>query len=340
MMTILPTVSIIVLNWNGKQYLQNCLSSLLRQKYPDIEIIFVDNGSTDGSVAFVREKYPSAIIIMHKKNLGFAQGVNSGIMASHGKYIATINNDAEADSEWISNLMHVMGSDPRIGSCASKMLRYYDRNIIDSAGIIVYQNGNAYDRGAQEVDGGQYDVQTEIFGACAGAALYRRKMFDEIGPFDDKYFAYFEDVDISFRMHLFGWKCIFVPDAIVYHIHSATSQQASPFKIYYIERNKLWNMWKYYQLSMLITQFPFTNIHYFRYITKFFNKLIMRKDNKENKDPIFNYSFLSIISAVIRAKLSAYGKLYNMVEQRKKLRSKGADMSALEPWIIKGYKRE
>ncbi|MDP3103608.1 MAG: glycosyltransferase family 2 protein [Candidatus Methanoperedens sp.] len=339
-MTVQPTVSIVVLNWNGKQYLQNCLSSLLRQNYPNIEIIFVDNGSTDGSVAFVREKYPYAIIIMHKKNLGFAQGVNSGITASHGKYIATINNDAEADSGWISNLMHVMGSDPRIGSCASKMLRYYDRNIIDSAGIIVYQNGNAYDRGAQEVDRGQYDVQTEIFGACAGAALYSRKMFEEIGPFDDKYFAYFEDVDLSFRMHLFGWKCIFVPDAIVYHIHSATSQQASPFKIFYIERNKLWNMWKYFPLSVLITQFPFTNIHYFKYIIKFFNKLIMRKDNKENIDPIFNYSFLSIISAVIRAKLSAYGKLHNMVKQRKKLRSKGADMSALEPWIIKDYKRE
>ena len=339
-MTIVPTVSIIVLNWNGKQYLETCLSSLLRQKYPDIEIIFVDNGSIDGSVEFVREKFPSLTVIIHKKNLGFAQGVNSGIIESHGKYIATINNDAEADSEWISCLMHVMQSDPGIGSCASTMLRYYDREIIDSAGIVAYQNGNAYDRGAQEFDAGQYDMQTEIFGACAGAALYRRQMLDEIGPFDDNYFAYFEDVDLSFRMHLFGWKCIFVPDAIVYHIHSATSQQASPFKIFYIERNKLWNMWKYYPLSMMITQFPFTNIHYFRYITKFLNKLIVRKSIKENRDPIFNYSFISIISAVFRAKISAYGKLHYMIMQRKKLISKGADMSAIGPWIIKGYKRE
>lgn len=339
-MTNVPTVSIIVLNWNGKQYLETCLSSLLKQKYPDIEIIFVDNGSTDGSVEFVREKFPSLTVIIHKKNLGFAQGVNSGIIASHGKYIATINNDAEADSEWISSLMHVMGSDARIGSCASKMLRFYNREIIDSAGIVVYQNGNAFDRGAQEFDIGQYDLQQEIFGACAGAALYRRLMLDEIGLFDDNYFAYFEDVDLAFRMHLFGWKCIYVPDAIVYHIHSATSQQASPFKIFYIERNKLWNMWKYFPLNMMITQFPFTNIHYFRYITKFLNKLIVKKDNKEIKNPIFNYSFLSIVSAIIHAKLSAYKKLHHMVKQRKKLISKGADLSVLDPWILKGYKRE
>jgi len=340
MMTILPTVSIIVLNWNGKQYLETCLSSLLRQKYPDIEIIFVDNGSTDGSVELVRNKYPSVIVIAHDKNLGFAGGVNSGIIASHGKYIATINNDAEADIEWISRLVQVMGADKCIGSCASKMLRYYDRKIIDSAGVVVYQNGNAYDRGAQEFDAGQYDIQTEIFGACAGAALYRREMFDEIGIFDEKYFAYFEDVDLSYRMHLFGWKCIFVPDAIVYHIHSATSQKASPFKIFYLERNKLWNMWKYYPLSMLIMQFPYTNIHYFRDFKKFLNKLIMGKDNKENKDPILNYSFLSIVSAVIRAKLSAYGKLHLIIRQRNKLRSKGADIKVLEPWIMKGYKQK
>lgn len=339
-MTILPTVSIIVLNWNGKQYLQTCLSSLLGQNYHEIEIIFVDNGSTDGSVEFVKDKYPSVKIIVHDRNLGFAGGVNSGIIVSHGKYIATINNDAEADLEWISSLVQVIESDRCIGSCSSKMLRYYDRKIIDSAGIVVYQNGNAYDRGAQEVDRGQYDAQTEIFGACAGAALYRRQMLDEIGLFDEEYFAYFEDVDISFRMHLFGWKCIFVPDAIVYHIHSATSRQKSPFKIFYLERNKLWNMWKYFPLSLLITQLPFTNIHYFRYIAKYFNKLIMRKDNMENKDPIFNYAFLSIISAVIRAKLSAYGRLHDIVKKRKKLRYIGADMSALKPWIMKSYKRE
>ncbi len=170
-MTILPTVSIIVLNWNGKQYLQTCLSSLLGQNYHEIEIIFVDNGSTDGSVEFMRDKYPSVTVIVHDKNLGFAGGVNSGIISSHGKYIATINNDAEADREWISSLVRVMESDICIGSCASKMLRYYDRNIIDSAGIVVYQNGNAYDRGAQEVDRGQYDAQTEILERAQECAL-------------------------------------------------------------------------------------------------------------------------------------------------------------------------
>ncbi len=123
--------------------------------------------------------------------------MNSGIRISKGEFIATINNDAQADENWINNLVKVIESDPGIGCCGSKMMRYYDRNIIDSAGIVVYQNGNAYDRGSEEEDKGQYDSQEEIFGACAGAALYRRKMLDEIGLFDMDYFAYLEDVDIS-----------------------------------------------------------------------------------------------------------------------------------------------
>ena len=141
-----PIVSIIVLNWNGKQYLETCLSSLLQQTYPHIEIIFIDNGSSDGSVEFVKIKYPGVIIIENHKNLGFAMGVNIGIRVSHGKYIATINNDAEADKEWISSLVRVIGSYPDIGCCASKMLRFYERDMIDSTGIVIYQNGNAYDR--------------------------------------------------------------------------------------------------------------------------------------------------------------------------------------------------
>lgn len=334
-MTLKPTVSIIVLNWNGKQYLETCLSSLIQQTYSDIEIIFVDNGSCDGSVEFVKSKYPGVIIVHHDKNLGFAMGVNSGIMVSNGKYIATINNDAQADKKWIAGLVSVMESNANTGCCASKMLNYYERDKIDSAGIVIYQNGNAYDRGAREKDIGQYDSQEEVFGACAGAALYRKEMLDEIGLFDKGYFAYFEDVDLSFRMHLFGWKCIYVPDAVVYHMHSATSKQQSPFKIFYIERNKLWNMWKYFPVKLLILQLPYTNIHYFRYISMFINKMISSKAINTNEEPILKYSFVSIFFAVIRAKISAYVKLPNILILRRGLRSKGLDLSVLEPWILK-----
>jgi len=333
--TLKPTVSIIVLNWNGKQYLETCLSSLLQQTYPDIEIIFVDNGSCDGSVDFVKSNYPGVFILEHDKNMGFAMGVNSGIIASSGKYIATINNDAQADKELISRLVKIIESDPSTGCCASKMMRFYKRNIIDSTGIVIYQNGNAYDRGATEKDIGQYDSQEEVFGACAGAALYRREMLDEIGLFDNSYFAYFEDVDLSFRMHLFGWKCIYVPNAVVYHMHSATSQQASPFKIFYIERNKLWNMWKYFPVKLLILQLPYTNIHYFRYLSRFINKMITSGEINTKEEPILKYSFMSIFLAVIRAKLSAYLKLPNILIWRKGLRSKGLNLSVIEPWILK-----
>lgn len=331
------TVSIIVLNWNGKQYLETCLSSLVRQTYKNIEIIFVDNGSSDGSIDYVRNKFPGVVILGHAANLGFAEGVNSGIRISRGEFIATINNDAQADENWINNLVKVIESDQGIGCCGSKMMRYYARNIIDSAGIVVYQNGNAYDRGSEEEDKGQYNSQEEIFGACAGAALYRRKMLDKIGLFDKDYFAYLEDVDISFRMRLFGWKCIYVPDALVYHMHSATSKQASPFKLFYLERNKLWNMWKYYPVTTLIMQFPYTNIFYYKYLLLFIHKSL--KKDKPNKEPILSYGFFSIASAVLRAKFSAYWKLPRIIAQRRKLKLNGVDMSVLEPWIIKGYRR-
>jgi GT2 family glycosyltransferase len=330
-----PTVSIIILNWNGKQYLDTCLSSLLRQTYHEIEIIFVDNGSCDGSVEFVKSKYPGVIIIEHHKNLGFAMGVNSGIMASNGKYIATINNDAEADKDWIARLVRVISLDPDTGCCASKMLNFYERDMIDSAGIVIYQNGNAYDRGAQDKDSGKYDSQDEVFGACAGAALYKKEMLDEIGTFDNTYFAYFEDVDLSFRMHLFGWKCVYVPDAVVYHMHSATSKQASPFKIFYLERNKLWNMWKYFPLKLLILQLPYTNIHYFRYLVRFINKIIKGGESNDKEEPILKYSFLSIVWAVIRAKFSAYLKLPYIIMRRRRFKSRGLDMTVLESGIMK-----
>ncbi len=334
-MTLDPYVSIIILNWNGKQYLETCLSSLSQQTYKDIEIIFVDNGSSDGSVEFVKSKYPEVIIVQHERNLGFAMGVNSGIMASSGKYIATINNDAEADKEWVARLVRVMESDAQTGSCASKMLNYYERDKIDSSGIVIYQNGNAYDRGAGEKDIEEYDLQEEIFGACAGAALYRKEMLDEIGFFDKDYFAYFEDVDLSFRMHLYSWKCIFVPEAVVYHMHSATSKQQSPFKIFYLERNKLWNMWKYFPAKLLISQIPYTNIHYFGYLSRFINKMIIGEESSKKKDPILKYSFFSIVFAVVRAKFSAYLRFPYIIIWRRKLKLKGLDLSVLEKWILK-----
>lgn len=336
-MTPQPIVSVIVLNWNGKHYLETCLSSLLGQTYQSLEIILVDNGSADGSVEFVRDRFPEVTIIENDTNLGFAKGVNTGIKASSGRYIATINNDAEADANWVSELVRVMESEPKIGCCGSKMMNYYDRDIIDSTGIEVYHNGNAYDRGAREKDIGQYGSQEEIFGACAGAALYRKQMLDEIGLFDMSYFAYLEDVDLSFRMHLFSWKCVFVPGAVVYHMHSATSKQASPFKLFYLERNKLWNLWKYYPLDILIMQLPYTNISYLKYLKLFFNKFNQKIDG--DKEPVLNYSFISIVLAVLRAKISAYAVLPYIIKQRMKFRSLGADLSLLKPWIIKGYNR-
>lgn len=239
-----PLTSIVIPNWNGKKHLEVCLSSLRNQTYPNYEIIIVDNGSNDGSVEFIYENYANIKIIKNEYNLGFAKATNQGIIEAFKdekvKYIATLNNDTKVDYKWLSELVNVAESDIDIGSCQSKILNYYHPTRIDSAGIRIFNTFNVTDRGRGEIDSGQYDKVEEIFGACAGAALYRKEMLLEIGLFDEDFFAYLEDVDLAWRGQLMDWKCMYVPTAIVYHVHSATTGHKSSFSRYMVSRNRIW----------------------------------------------------------------------------------------------------
>src|SRR5512138_3034202 len=201
-------ISVIILNFNGKRYLEKCLSSLESQTYRDFEVIVVDNASSDGSVDYLKAGFPLVRIVENKKNLGFAGGTNSGIRRAEGEYILTLNNDTQVDRRFLECLAEPMQSDKSVGVCASKMLLPDGR--INSAGICLSRSGAAWDRGIFEQDHGQYDCQQEVFGACAGAALYRKEMLDEIGLFDEDFFLYMEDVDLAFRAKLAGWKCVYV----------------------------------------------------------------------------------------------------------------------------------
>jgi hypothetical protein len=215
--------SIVIPNWNGKHFLKTCLDSLSIQTFKDFEIVIVDNGSTDGSVGFLKENYPDVRVVRFPENRGFSVAVNEGIKASKGEYIALLNNDTEVDSKWLEELVNALDRYPEAGFCASKMLNYYRRNIVDTAGDGFSRYGLAFKRGGRKEDGQEYSREENLFGACAGAAIYRKKLFDEIGLFDEDFFAYLEDADLSFRAQLKGFRCLYVPTAVVYHMMGGTS---------------------------------------------------------------------------------------------------------------------
>lgn len=251
-----PFVSVIVVNCNGRVYLDECMSSLLAQTYPAIEIIFVDNGSRDGSCEYVETKFPSIKIIANAENLGFAKGNNVGIKVAKGELIATLNNDTKVTSRWVEKLVDAINSDANVGMCASKMLFMKNAEFIDSTGICISRSGACWDWGMFEFDNGQYESIDEVFGPCAGAGMYRKSMLEEIGLFDEDFYAYMEDVDLAFRGRLRGWKCFYVPEAVVFHVHGGTAGYVSDYTIYYGNRNIIWNCVKNYPIRLLITSLP------------------------------------------------------------------------------------
>jgi GT2 family glycosyltransferase len=249
-----PLVSVVIVNYNGLKFLKECIQSLIAQTYKNLEIIVVDNASSDNSIEYLRSDFKGLQIIENSINLGFAGGVNTGIKNSHGEFIMTLNNDAWADPQCIEHLLLGMVDDHRTGMCAAKML-FPDKRI-NSAGICIARSGAAWDRGMFEADRGQYGKLEEIFGPCAGAALYRKDMFDEIGLFDEDFFLYMEDVDLAFRGRLAGWKCMFIPGAVVYHLHGGTAGFKSDLTIYYGNRNILWWPVKNYPFFTLLASLP------------------------------------------------------------------------------------
>lgn len=250
------TVSVIVVNWNGKHLLERCLPALLRQSHPDFEIILVDNGSIDGSAEFVSQRFPEIRLIENPANVGFASANNIAIRIAQGEFIATLNNDTQPEADWLQEITRGMQIDPRIGMCASKMLFYYRPRIINSTGICLDKAGIAWDSRGGEEDGENQDAISEVFGPCAGAALYRRRMLEEVGLFDEDFFAYLEDVDLAWRARLMGWRCIYIPTARVYHLHSATGKEGSPWKNYLLGRNKIWTILKNYPAPEILLLLP------------------------------------------------------------------------------------
>ena len=232
-------ISVIIVNWNGRKFIPECLESLRQQAYRRFTIILADNGSNDGSIDFVKRNYPEVKIIALPKNVGFSVANNIAIKTVKTEYVALLNNDAVAHPLWLQSLVGALEAYPEAGFAASKMLFYDNPEIIDRAGDSYTRAGAGLLRGRAE-PASSYNKQEWIFGACAAAALYRTRMLRDIGLFDEDFFLLYEDVDLSFRAQLRGYKCLYVPEAIVYHKGSGSIIYDSPTSVYYGHRNLEW----------------------------------------------------------------------------------------------------
>lgn len=248
-------ISVVVLSWNGKEHLEVCLSSLSTQSFQDFEIILVDNGSTDGSIDYVRERFPKVRLVPLVTNLGFCAGNNVGIESAQGDLIALLNNDTEVSPNWLESLYEAAQRSPEAGFFASKMLLFDRRDTIDSAGDEFHTAGFASKRGWLQPDGPEFAQEKDVFGACAGAALYRHEMLDEVGLLDEDFYANGEDVDLSFRAHAYGYRCLYVPTARVYHKGGATIGQTEKW-FYLMRRNQLWIVVKNMPNQLLFRYLP------------------------------------------------------------------------------------
>jgi len=229
-------VSTIVLNYNGRHLLGECLEAVLRQTYPNQEVIVVDNASTDGSQALVQEKFPSVRLLPLRQNLATTGGYNRGIAIARGEFIALLNNDAIPEPHWLEELCKVMDEDPSIGTCASRML-FHGTSMINEIGMSWTVWGHARAIDMAEPSQGKHLQGREVFGACSGAALYRRSMLDEIKGFDEEFFVGADDVDLSFRAQLADYRCVYVPTAVVYHYCGATLNKNLGLRAFYSIRN-------------------------------------------------------------------------------------------------------
>lgn len=291
-------VSIIVVNWNRAGLLKDCLSALSCQSYSNYEIIVVDNGSADDSVTLVKEKFPLVKLVELAENRGFTGGNAAGLEVADGEFIALVNNDARAEPGWLESLLRPMLTDAAIGLCASKLI-IDGTDAIDSAGDAITTAGVGFNRGLG-VDSRQFSFSEPIFGACGAAVVYRRSMLREIGFFDADFFLYDEDIDLSFRAQLAGWKCQFVPDAVAHHKGNATSERLSDLHVYYHTRN-LEFVWIKNMPSKLMLRF----LHH---------KLIQEL-------AAFGYLCLrhGRWKAFFRAKKDAIGMLPNMLKKRREI---------------------
>lgn len=256
-----PLFSIVIPNWNGKHFLQPCLDSLRAQTHDNIEIIIVDNASSDGSQDYIKSTYPEVVLIELSENLGFTGACNIGMEKAQGEIVSLLNNDTEVEPNWVEEVVSAFDRHPDVGMIASKMLLFTERDKIHTTGDFFTTDGRAGNRGVWEIDNGQYDTEDYVFSACGGSSAYCKSMLDKIGLLDNDYFFLLEDVDLAWRAQLAGYKVLYLPTAIVYHHLSATGGGVTAS--FHDGRNSIWivvknlprGLWRKYGWRIIKRQF-------------------------------------------------------------------------------------
>ncbi|MEG1957682.1 MAG: glycosyltransferase family 2 protein [Lachnospiraceae bacterium] len=283
-------VTIVIPNYNGKHFMKPCLEALEKQTYQDFHIIVVDNASTDGSLSYFAQEYPTIEVIALTQNYGFSKAVNEGIRHATSPYVILLNNDTIADKYFVAELVSAIETSKHIFSVSSKMIQMYHPDLIDSAGDLYTLLGWGVCRGSgRPIE--NYTTKDQIFSACAGASIYRCNVFNKIGYFDESHFAYLEDIDIGYRAKIYGYKNTYCPTALVQHVGSGTSgAKYSTFKVKLSSRNSVYLNYKNMPFLQLVLNFlPLS----FGYIVKylFFCKIGFGKDYKEGiKEGLQNFS--------------------------------------------------
>jgi len=249
-----PAVTALVLNWNGAKVVGDCVRSLLAQDYPAVEVLVVDNASTDGSADVIRREFPNVRLHVNEKNLGFGGGNNSGLNRIQTPYILMCNNDTRLDPDCVSRLVAAMEKDPKAGS-ATPMIILAHSGLVDATGIVVCPDGLALGRGRAEKPEAMREA-AEVFYASDCLCIYRRQMIEELRLpsgeiYDEDFFAYADETDMGWRAQRQGWKSLYVPDAVVYHHHASSSGSVSPFLVRLVERNRIWVAVKNFPLWLL-----------------------------------------------------------------------------------------
>ena len=311
-----PLVSAIVVNWNGGAMLQDALTSLFAQTWPALEVILVDNASTDGSVEQAERRFGDTLaVIRSAKNEGFARGNNAGFEAAQGEWVFLLNSDAVCDPDVITELMRFAADKPDVGQLACRVVRAEQPNVFDSVGLLLYPDGVCRSRGWQEKNLGQYDRAEEVLAPHGCACALRKAMLDRIGGFDEDFFCYLEDLDLGVRGQLAGWKCWYVPSTRVRHTKSATAGNYSIFKAYHVERNRLYCLWKWMPRFLVFLSPLFTLNRYAM------QGYAAHTHQGLSAEFVKEYSLMRLFLLLIQAWLAALYRLPRMLAKRRQIRS-------------------
>ena len=260
-MTEATIVSAIILNYNGQDYVGEAVQSLLDQDLSGVEVLVVDNGSADGSDAEVERRFGRRVRLLRTgRNLGYGAGNNVGLREARGRHLILLNNDAVATPSFARRMVEAAEGDPGIGMVAARVFDYARRDVLDTAGHLLYPDGLNRGRGRLEEDRGQYDrCRTALFPSGA-AALYTRRMLDDIGLFDERFFLYGDDAELGLRGRAAGWRCAFAPDAIAYHRYSRSAGAYSSLKAFYVERNRVLVLFRLFPFSLIAISPAYTAV--------------------------------------------------------------------------------